>query len=94
MSVEIQTYGIALTQASRDDWAFLRQAWSDHYILTDRLALIRGPQATPQEVADLLGINEQQQIEGLVINLDEGGLVGYHQRHVWIWLKRKPNPNP
>lgn len=65
-------YAIILHHPSTEVWDKIRATWPKHHILDDRVAFINvdNAQALTQEISDQAGIGAENDISGLVVQMD------------------------
>ena len=67
----MSVYLITLHEADEGVWARLKEHWPNrHYTLTDRMALV-APEgiAVTQDIADALGLDDEHEVSGIVVEL-------------------------
>lgn len=63
-------YAIVLDKPSDHAWARLRETWSAHHIRDDRVAFISVDNALTSEISKEVGIGEEKNISGIVVQMD------------------------
>lgn len=64
-------YTIVLNEPSDHAWAKIRATWpKGHHILDDRVAFISADGALTGDIAKQIGIDSEQQINGIVVQMD------------------------
>ena len=83
-------YLVALTQPNDDAWSRLKDAWpNDHYILTNRLALVGpGRKVLTEDVCTKVGIDDHGKVAGFVAEIDYNAINGWTRQAFWEWLRK------
>ena len=81
-------FAIVLNEPTQDGWAVVKEHWPDrHYILTDRVSFVAPDNGTvlTTQIANLLGINKESQVSGIVIKSAANS--GFNDVGLWEWMR-------
>ena len=83
-------YLVALNEPDEDSWKRLKDAWPNrHYALTDRVAFVAPDGITlTEEVGELIGINNEHEVLGLVAEIQYDAINGWNKQGLWEWLRK------
>lgn len=79
-------YAIILHRPSDHAWTKVRKTWPKHHFLDGRVAFISAENALTGEVSKEVGIGEENQISGLVIQMDY--YTGYTNSGLVEWTSK------
>lgn len=86
----MDTYLIYLSNENADAWEKVKETWSHHHILDDRVAFVAPEKVTTTAaISDSVGLgegDEGNELTGIVVSM--GAYNGYNDRSLWEWLDK------
>ncbi len=85
-------YAVFLNEPNPNALDRLKAEWPkpDHLIVTDSLALISTDKGiTAEDVTDVVGMNKEQNVSGIVSRVDYTAVNGWNRQSIWQWLADK-----
>ena len=84
----MSVYMIGLNRPNEGAWERLKAEWPDrHRVVSDCLAFVAPEKITvTEEIIDHLGMNEEHQVLGIVVEIQYSALNGWNNQPVWEWL--------
>ena len=83
-------YAVFLNEPDKSAWNRLKAEWPKprHFIVTDQLAFIAPKKgATTEDVGDIVGMNEDHTVSGIVTKVNFSTINGWNRQAVWQWLE-------
>lgn len=88
----MNVYSVILNKPSKDTWKALEEKWPapHHYVIDDHLAFIAsGQEMLVSEISNALGMNNEDQVFGVVLKVRSGEFYGFNEKGLWAWIDQE-----